>query len=172
MGCIECGHILACNGGAQPKGTPWDQPKYLGSKFYKEDAFEREMERNNPHLTTFEHMPRGMCPFFLLGLIELLLRAECYIDHLWLTSCQRNDATVQLVQTELIQPTVSQHLPTTVAERSQLEYRQMRHLFIERPQGKRFKWVATMWVHWLDAYGAYYPQGWQAAMRRMKELVD
>ena len=29
-----------------------------------------------------------------------------------------------------------------------------------------------MWVRWIDAYGMYYPQGWQATMLRMKELVD
>jgi len=29
-----------------------------------------------------------------------------------------------------------------------------------------------MWVHWIDAYGTYYPRGWQATMLRMKELVD
>jgi len=33
-----------------------DQLKYLGRKFYKGDAFEREMERSNPHLTTFDPM--------------------------------------------------------------------------------------------------------------------
>jgi len=29
-----------------------------------------------------------------------------------------------------------------------------------------------MWVHWMDAYGTYYPQGWQATMLRMIEVVD
>jgi len=29
-----------------------------------------------------------------------------------------------------------------------------------------------MWVRWMDAYGMYYPRGWQATMLRMKELVD
>ena len=29
-----------------------------------------------------------------------------------------------------------------------------------------------MWVHWMDAYGAYYPRGWQATMLKMEELVD
>jgi len=67
---------------------------------------------------------------------------------------------------------VSQRLPTIVAERSQLEFHQMRHLFVERPQAKRYKRVAVMWVRWEDAYGTYYPQGWQATMLMMKELVD
>ena len=54
-------------------------------------------------------------PYFYRGLVEFLLRAERYVEHLGLTSCQRNAAAVQLIQTELIQPVVSQHLPTTVA---------------------------------------------------------
>ena len=49
------------------------------------------------------------------GLVEFLLRAERYVDHLGLTSRQKNTAAVQLVQIGLIQPVVSQCLPTTVA---------------------------------------------------------
>jgi len=29
-----------------------------------------------------------------------------------------------------------------------------------------------MWVRWMDAYGAYYPRGWQATMLKMQKLVD
>ena len=72
-------------------------------------------------------------PYSYRGLVEFLLRAERYVDHLGLTSRQRNAAAVQLVQTELIQPAVSQRLPTTVAERNQVEFRQMRRLFAEVP---------------------------------------
>ena len=67
---------------------------------------------------------------------------------------------------------MSQRLPTTVAERSQLAYRQMGRLLTERPQEERYKRVSIMWVRWMDAYGMYCPRGWQAAMLRMKELVD
>ena len=48
----------------------------------------------------------------------------------------------------------------------------MRHLFTERPQVKRYKRVAVVWVRWMDAYGMYYPRGWQATMFRMKDIVD
>jgi len=57
-------------------------------------------------------------PYSYRGLVEFLLRAERYVDHLGITSRQRNAAIVQLVQTELIEPAVSQHLPTTMAKRS------------------------------------------------------
>ena len=40
------------------------------------------------------------------------------------------------------------------------------------PQAARYKRVAVMWVRWMDAYGAYYPRGWQATMLKMEELVD
>jgi len=40
------------------------------------------------------------------------------------------------------------------------------------PQAVRYKRVAVMWVRWMDAYGAYYPQGWQATMLKMEELVN
>ena len=84
----------------------------------------------------------------------------------------KNAAAVQLVQIELIQPAVSQCLPTTVAQRNQVEFFQMRRLFAEVPQAARYKSVVVMWVHWMDAYGAYYPRGWQATMLKMEELVD
>ena len=48
----------------------------------------------------------------------------------------------------------------------------MRCLFAEGPQAECYKRVATMWVHWMDAYGMYYPRGWQATILRMRELVD
>jgi len=104
--------------------------------------------------------------------VEFLLRAERYVDHLGLTSRQKNAAAVQLVQTELIQPAVSQCLPTTMAQRNQVEFRQMRRLFTEVPQAARYNRVAVMWVRWMDAYGAYYPRGWQANMLKIEELVD
>ena len=78
------------------------------------------------------------------GLVEFLLRAERYVDYLRFTSCQRNIAAIQLIQTELIQPTVSQHLPTNVAERSQLEFCQMSHLLAKRPQAEGYKCVSVM----------------------------
>jgi len=106
------------------------------------------------------------------GLVEFLQQAERYVEHLGLTSRQRNAAAVQLIQTKLIQPAVSQHLPTTVAQRNQVELHQMRRLFAEMPQAARYKRVAVMWVCWMDAYGAYYPRGWQATILKMEELVD
>jgi len=48
----------------------------------------------------------------------------------------------------------------------------MMHLFVERPQAERYKRVAVVGVRWMDAFGTYYPRGWQAIMLRMKELVD
>ena len=48
----------------------------------------------------------------------------------------------------------------------------MRRLFAEMPQAVRYKRVAVMWVRWMDAYGAYYPRGWQATMLKMEELVN
>ena len=85
-------------------------------------------------------------PYSYRGLVEFLLRAEHYVDHLGFTSRQRNAAAVQLVQIKLIQPAVSQCLSTTMAERNQLEFRQIRCLFAERPQAERYKRVAVMWV--------------------------
>jgi len=48
----------------------------------------------------------------------------------------------------------------------------MRRLFAKMPQAVRYKRVVMMWVHWIDAYGAYYSRGWQATTLKMKELVD
>ena len=48
----------------------------------------------------------------------------------------------------------------------------MRCLFAEMPQAARYKRIAMMWVHWIDAYGASYPREWQATTLKMKELVD
>jgi len=124
---------------------------------------------------TFRHLTlwREECaPYSYRGLVEFLLRAERYVDHLGFTSYQRNAATVQLVQTELIQLALSQRLPTTVIERSQLEFHQMRCLFAERPQAEHHKRVAVMSVCWMDAYGMHYPRGWHATTLMMKELVD
>ena len=59
-----------------------------------------------------------------------------------------------------------------MTQRNQLEFRQMRRLFTEVPQAARYKRVAVMWVCWIDAYGAYYPLGWQATMLKMEELVN
>ena len=98
-------------------------------------------------------------PYSYRGLVEFLLRAEHYVDHLGLTSRQRNASIVQLIQTELISPAVSQRLSTTVAERNQVEFHQMRCLFTKVPQAGRYKRVSVMWVHWMDAYGTYYPRG-------------
>ena len=56
------------------------------------------------HLTLW----REECaPYSYRGLVEFLLRVERYVDRLGFTSCQRNAAAVQLVQTELMQPAVS-----------------------------------------------------------------
>jgi len=124
---------------------------------------------------TLRHLTlcRGECaPHSYRGLVEFLLWAERYIDHLGLASCQRHAAVVQLVEAEPIEPAVSQQLPTTVAERNQVEFRQMRHLFAEVPQAALYKRVVMIWVRWMDACGAYYPRGWQATMLKMEELVD
>jgi len=115
---MECSYIPVCNGGVQPNSAQQNQPKYLGGKFYEEETFQRKMEGSNPHLTTFDLMQGGMCPLFLSGLSRIPTTAEHYVDHLGFTSCQRNTAVVQLIQTKLIQPAVSQRLPTTVADRS------------------------------------------------------
>jgi len=48
----------------------------------------------------------------------------------------------------------------------------MRRLFAEMPQAACCKRVAIMWVRWMDAYGVYYPRGWQATMLKIEELVD
>ena len=40
------------------------------------------------------------------------------------------------------------------------------------PQTTHYKRVAEMWVHWIDAYGAYYSREWKATMLKMEELVD
>jgi len=106
------------------------------------------------HLTQY----REECAHFSYrDLTEFLLRAESYVDHFGLTSRQRNVAAVQIVRTHLIHPAVSQRLPTTVAQRSQLENRQMRRLFAQKPQTERYKRVSIMWLRWMDAYGTYYP---------------
>jgi len=57
-------------------------------------------------------------PFTYRGLVEFLLWAEHRINHTGSTSFQRSAIAAQLVQTELIQPVVSQHLPTIMAERN------------------------------------------------------
>jgi len=48
----------------------------------------------------------------------------------------------------------------------------MRCSFAEVPQAVRYKRAVVMWMRCMDAYGMYYPRGWQATMLRMKELVD
>jgi len=59
-----------------------------------------------------------------------------------------------------------------MAERNQLEHRQMKFFFAERPQAKHYKRITTMWVRWADSNGMLYSKGWQATMLRMEELVD
>ena len=48
----------------------------------------------------------------------------------------------------------------------------MRLLFTENHQAKRYKRVATMWIRWIDSFGVQYPRDWQAAMLRVRELVE
>ena len=100
-----------------------------------------------------------MCPVLLSRFNRIPTTSQHYVDHLGLTSRQRHAIAVQLVQAELIQPAVSQRLATTVVQRDQVEFLQMRRLFAVVPQAMRYKRVTVMWVRWIDAYGACYPRG-------------
>jgi len=84
----------------------------------------------------------------------------------------RSDATIELDNTALIDPAAAQQLPSIIIERNQIEHHQMRLLFAENPQARRYKRVATMWARWIDSFGDQYPRGWQATMLRMRKLVD
>jgi len=111
-------------------------------------------------------------PFTFRGLAEYLILAEDRIDSLGNTPLERSDAAIQLINTALIASATAQQLPITIVERNQIKHRQMMLLFAKNPQAKRYKQVATMWAHWVDSFGAQYPQGWQFTMLRMRELVD
>lgn len=119
------------------------------------------------------HVRRGAyTPFTFRRLVDFLILAEDRVDSLGHTPLERSDAAMQLINTVLIVPATTQQLPVTIVERNQIENRQMRLLFAENPQARRYKRVATLWVHWIDSFGAQYPRGWRATMLRMRELVD
>jgi len=111
-------------------------------------------------------------PFTFRGLIDFLLMAEEHVDSLGNTPLERRNAANRLVNTALIGPAAALHLPTTIVERNQIEYHQMRILFTENPLAEWYKRVAIMWIHWIDFFCAQYPRGLQATMLRMRELVD
>jgi len=110
--------------------------------------------------------------FTFRGLVDFLILAEERVDSLGNTPLGRTDATMQLINTALIAFAATQQLPITIGEGNQIEHRQMRLLFVENPQARRYKRVATLWAHWIDSFGAQYPWGWHATMLRMRELVD
>ena len=119
------------------------------------------------------HVRRGAyTPFTFRGLVEFLIMAEDRVDSLGNTPLERSDAALQLINTTLIAPATTQQLPITIAERNQIEHRQMRLLLAENPQARRYKRVATVWARWIDSFGAQYPRGWQATMLRKRELVN
>ena len=106
------------------------------------------------------HVRRGAyTPFTFRGLVEFLIMAEDRVDSLGNTPLERSDAAMQLINTALIAPAITQQLPITIAARNQIEHRQMRLLFAENPQARQYKRVATVWARWIDSFGAQYPRG-------------
>ena len=101
-----------------------------------------------------------------------LIFTKGQMDSVGNTPLGRSNAAMQLINTALIAPAATQQLPITIAERNQIEHRQIRLLLAENPQVRRYKRVATLWARWIDSFGAQYPRGWQATMLRMRELVD
>ena len=93
-------------------------------------------------------------PFTFRGLVEFLILAEDRVDSFGNTPLERSDAAMQLINTTLIAPAATQQLPITIAERNQIEHRQMRLLFAENPQARRYKRIATLWARWIDSFGA------------------
>jgi len=85
-------------------------------------------------------------PFTFRGLVDFLILAEEWVDSLGDAPLERSDAVIQLVNMTLIAPTAVQQLPIRIVERNQMEHHQMRLLFTENPQAKRYKRVATIWV--------------------------
>ena len=78
-------------------------------------------------------------PFTFGGLVDFLILAEEQVDFLGDAPLETSNAASQLVNTALIAPVVGQHLPTTIVERNEVEHHQMRLLFLENPQGERYK---------------------------------
>ena len=86
------------------------------------------------------HVRRGAyTPFTFRGLVEFLILAEDRVDLLGNTPLERSDAAMQLINTALIAPATAQQLPITIVERNQIEHHQMRLLFVENPQVRRYK---------------------------------
>ena len=97
-------------------------------------------------------------PFTFRGLVDFLIIAEGRVDSLGNTPLGRSDAAMQLINMGLIAPAATQQLPITIAERNQIEHRQMRLMFAENPHARRYKRVATLWARWIDSFGAQYPR--------------
>jgi len=96
-------------------------------------------------------------PFTFRGVAEFLILAEDRVDSLGNTPLERSDAAMQLINTALIASAVTQQLAITIAERNQIEHRQMGLLFAEKPQARRYKRVATLWARLIDSFGTQYP---------------
>jgi len=48
----------------------------------------------------------------------------------------------------------------------------MRVLLQEEPEAEHCGRITTMWVHWVDSYGAIYLRGFQTTWICIRELVD
>jgi len=119
------------------RGDRYQSHKTIGLTNSSEKCHTREDGVKSPPFSVYFMYTWGAyTPFTFRGLVDFLILAEEQVDSLGDTPLERSDAAIQLVNMALIAPAATQHLPIIIAERNQIEYRQMRLLFVKNPQAK------------------------------------